>query len=69
MNVKIVKRATRSQKYRISVPVEYFESRGYHENDVIDVDIIVKSDHGLSFSEPAESQHQDNRSNYARWVD
>ena len=36
MEIKLVKHSLRSQKYRIFVPVEYFESMGYDENDVVD---------------------------------
>ena len=43
MEIKLVKQSSRSQKYRLSVPVEYFEKLGYVENDVLDVDIIVKN--------------------------
>ena len=44
MQVKLVKQSSRSQKYRISIPVEYFERMGYAENDVVDVDITVRND-------------------------
>ena len=44
MRVKLVKQSSRSQKYRISIPVEYFERMGYAENDVVDVDITVRND-------------------------
>ena len=43
MEIKLVKRALRSRKYTIFVHVDYFESLGYVENDVIDVDIIVRN--------------------------
>ena len=43
MEIKLVKRAPRSRKYTIFVHVDYFESLGYVENDVIDVDIIVRN--------------------------
>ena len=43
MEIKLVKRASRSRKYTIFVHVDYFESLGYVENDVIDVDIIVRN--------------------------
>ena len=73
MKIKLAKHSLRSQKYRIFVPVEYFDIMGYTENDVLDVDIIVKSDHMEESSspvvpEPAEPYHQDSKSNYARWV-
>ena len=43
MEIKLVKRASRSRKYTIFVHVDYLESLGYVENDVIDVDIIVRN--------------------------
>ena len=45
MEIKLVKPSPRSQKYRLDIPVEYFESMGYNENDVVDVDIVINPTH------------------------
>lgn len=45
MKIKLVKHSSKSQKYRIFVPVKYFEMMGYAENDIVDVDIVVNSIH------------------------
>ena len=53
MQVKLIKQSSRSRKYRIFVPVEYFERMGFVENDVVDVDIVINSN-----DSPAESTHE-----------
>ncbi len=67
MQIKLTKQSSRSRKYRIFVPVEYFESVGYVENDVVDVDIVIKSDdspiespvrESIEFESSADAEYQ-----------